>query len=203
MIAKLTTKYVAHTDRVQRAYMRGLEKSLDRSGIITRRNAQRQMSRRKPKTKPKFVEVGSQDGLPVYAAEFRPPKGGKVTSWKTKRNPKGYLRSAIRYGKDMRRQSVVIGPSGSIVEVNTLQEFGGQAAREFRLVSPEPVTEFAGRQLPQEGRVVMLVNRNSRTEGEVWRRINTKTPAGRYMAQGLEKSIPALPQQFRNMVQGP
>lgn len=95
MITRVSTKYINDQRKVEAAYKRGLAKSLDRSGTITRRSAQRQFSRRKPKKRPTFTPAGDFDGVPIVAASFRPPIPGKVTSWRTPRNAGGYLRSAI------------------------------------------------------------------------------------------------------------
>lgn len=202
MIVKVGTKYINEKRRVDAAYKRGLQKALDRSGTITRRAAQRQFSRRKPKKRPTFAPVGNLDGVPVVSASFRPPKPGKVTSWRTTRNPKGYLRSAIRYGKDTRRETVVVGPSDQAVTVNQLQEFGGTAQRQMRLVSPAPLNEFAGVRFRQPQYVGMWVDANSTTRGQVYKKRTIQVPAGRFMAKGLEVVIPQLPQQFRGIVQG-
>jgi hypothetical protein len=203
MITRVTTKYINDQRKVDAAYKRGLAKCLDRSGTITRRSAQRQFSRRKPKKRPTFTPAGDLDGVPVMAASFRPPIPGKVTSWRTSRNVRGYLRSAIYYAKDMRGQTVVIGPSATAVTVNQLQEFGGSAMRQLRLVAPRPLTEFAGVRFQQAQYVGMWSNVNSRKKGQVARRATAKVPAGRFMGKGLDAILKDLPQQFRGLVQGP
>jgi len=210
MIAKMAVKYVNEARRVQAAYDKGLKKSLDRAGTITRRNAQRQFSSRRKKTSnPEFRLVGQRDGVPLVSASFRPPIPAKVTSWKTRRNRKGYLRSAIRYAKDMGQQTVVIGPSDKAAHVNELQEFGGPATQEFRLVSQYPVPEFRGRRVQGRGinaaraLVGIWVDRRSNRRGQTAERRSVKVPAGRFMGKGLEKTIPVLPQQFKGLIQGP
>ena len=209
MIAKMAVRYVNEARKVQAAYDKGLKKSLDRAGTITRRNAQRQLSSRKPRTRPEFRLVGEQDGVPLVSASFRPSRPGKVTSWKTSRNAKGYLRSAIRYARDMRQETVVIGPSDKAAHVNELQEFGGSATQEFRLTSQQPVSEFRGRRVQGRGinaaraLVGIWVDRRSNRRGETAERRSVKVPAGRFMGKGLEKTIPVLPQQFKGLVQGP
>jgi len=202
MIVKVATRYINEKRRVDAAYKRGVQKALDRSGTITRRAAQRQFSRRKPKKRPTFVDVGNLEGVPVVSASFRPTKPGKVTSWRTRRNPKGYLRSAIRYAKDTGRETVVIGPSDKAVTVNQLQEFGGNAPRQLRLLSASPMNEFAGVRFRQPQYVGMWVDPKSNIRGEVYKKRTIDVPAGRFMAKGLEVVIPQLPQQFRGIVQG-
>jgi len=218
MIAKMAVRYVNEARKVQAAYDKGLKKSLDRAGTITRRNAQRQLSSRKPKKTPEFHRVGQLDGVPLVSASFRPSVSGKVTSWKTSRNAKGYLRSAIRYARDNQRETVVIGPSDKAAHVNELQEFGGPATQEFRLVSRGPVSEFAGKRVGRlgvgerdargrfgafEALVGIWVDRRSNRRGETAERRSVKVPAGKFMGKGLEKTIPVLPQQFKRLVQGP
>jgi hypothetical protein len=203
MNTKVVTRFVSEIRRVNAAYDRGLQKALDRSGTITRRAARNQFSRRKPKKRPVFQLVGDVDGVPLVSASFRPPRPGKVTSWRTARNPSGYLRSAIAYGKDMRRETVVIGPTDKAVTVNQLQEFGGPAARQLRLVTPTPVEEFAGVRFPQPQYVGMWSDVGTRRRGQVKRRRTVQVPAGRYMAKGLQKVTPDLPRQFQGLIQGP
>jgi hypothetical protein len=203
MNVKATVRFINEIRRVNAAYNRGLQKALDRSGTITRRSAQRQFSRRKPKKKPTFTPVGTIEGVPLVSASFRQPIPGKVTTWRTTRNPGGYLRSAIFYAKDMRRESVVIGPSDKAVTVNQLQEFGGSAPRQLKLVSPTPVSEFAGVRFDSPRYVGQWLNVGSRKRGRVRRRTQVQVPAGRYMGKGLQKVVGQIPQQFRGLVQGP
>jgi hypothetical protein len=218
MIAKMAVRYANEARRVKQAYDKGLKKSLDRAGTITRRNAQRQFSSRKKKTRPEFHRVGVRDGTPMVSASFRPSIAGKITSWKTSRNANGFLRSAIRYAKDMKRETVVIGPTDAAVHVNQLQEFGGSAGQEFRLISQTPLSEFQGRRVGSlgvgerdargrfgafEALIGVWVDRRSKRRGPAVRRRSVKVPAGRFMGKGLEKTIPVLPQQFKGLVQGP
>jgi len=118
----------------------------------------------------------------------------------------------------MKRETVVIGPTDAAVHVNQLQEFGGSAGQEFRLISQTPLSEFQGRRVGSlgvgerdargrfgafEALIGVWVDRRSKRRGPAVRRRSVKVPAGRFMGKGLEKTIPVLPQQFKGLVQGP
>ena len=204
------------TKKLQRKYRGGRDKALDRVGAIVRNSAKKQFSQRRPLTKPVWKRVGEHEGLPLVSMSFGNSTPGKVTTWK----PKMFLRSRVRYERDDRKGSVVIGPDNKVVPVNTLQEFGGSRQMKLVLVRPRPVTRLFQYQVPQallgsqrrdrRGRFVQEVayvgmwhSTGKRVKGKVVRRDPGRAPAGRYMEKGLAARRAAIVPQFRNQIHGP
>ena len=127
---------------VKKRVKSGNLKALDRAGSIVRQSAKKQFSHRTVKAKPKWSIVGKKDGDNVLAMDFRPPRAGKITSWKNPRGrgatKTGFLRTLIAYAVDNSRGSVVIGPTAEATWLNKLQEFGGSSRRVLRLVGRYP-----------------------------------------------------------------
>jgi hypothetical protein len=216
---------------IQKRYQAGRNKSLDRIGSFTMQAAKKQFLNPAPRKKPQWRKVGEQNGIPVLEVTFRPPTTGRVTSWKTGRGraANGFLRGSVRYERDDRKGSVVIGPAERTVWLNRIQEFGGGRAVAYRYLSRSPIKQLkGGHAIPQGmGRGSKRGGRDARgkflqgTGGEAYVVIRTdaqtgkrkkagvfktdrgKVKPGRYMAQGLAKVRPKIPQAFKNFVSGP
>jgi hypothetical protein len=136
------TRVRVNTAHVRRRYEAGRNKALDKAGSMVRQSAKRQFSRRMPKKRPTYTRVGTKDGMPVLAMDFRPPRGDRVTSWKIPGGrgavSKGFLYTMIEYRRDDRAGSVVIGPVDKATWLNKLQEFGGSARRVLKLIGTFP-----------------------------------------------------------------
>ena len=85
-------------------------KALQRAGMDVRRETQRAMSVRKELSFPRFIDGGTHGGVRLIIKRYQVPKSDRVTSWKTERWPKGFLRSDIISDYDTNTQSVVVGP---------------------------------------------------------------------------------------------
>jgi hypothetical protein len=219
-----------NTAHVKKRYQAGRNKSLDRIGSFTMQSAKKQFLNKQPKKKPEWRRVGEQNGIPVLEVTFRPPTTGRVTSWKTGRGraANGFLRGSIRYDRDDRKGSVVIGPAEGTVWLNRIQEFGGSRAVAYRYLSRSPVKQLkSGHAIPQgmgrgskrardaggrflkgtvgEAYVVMRKDAQTgkRTKAGVFKTESGKVKPGRYMAQGLDKVRPRIPKAFANFVSGP
>lgn len=217
---------------VKKRYQAGRDKSLDRIGSFTMQAAKKQFLNKAPKKKPEWRRVGERDGVPVLEISFRPPTTGRVTSWKTGkgRAANGFLRSSIRYERDDRRGSVVIGPAERAVWLNRIQEFGGSRAVAYRYLTKTPTDKLRksghavppgmgmggrsggrdsrGRFLKGSGGVAWIVTRRDAMTGRKskageFKRVAGKVKPGRYMANGLDKVRPKIPKAFANFVQGP
>ena len=131
-----------NTAHVRKRVSRGTKEALPGAGVIVQRSARRQFSHRNVKNNPKWQEVGTRNGRPVLAMEFRPPLSGKITSWKNPRGrgavKTGFLRTLIKFDVDNRRESVAIGPTDEATWLNKLQEFGGSGQRVLRLIGHYP-----------------------------------------------------------------
>lgn len=137
---RTTVKVKAKINRghIKKKVSEGNRRSLPGAGVIVQRSARKQFSSRNVKKTPKWSRVGSKDGRPVLAMEFRPPIPGKITSWKNPRGrgatKTGFLKTLIRFEVDNRRESVVIGPTNEATWLNRLQEFGGTGRRVLKLI---------------------------------------------------------------------
>lgn len=144
------------------------------------------------------------------------PKPDKVTSWKTARFPKGFLRQDIQTDWDATTKSVVIGPSKA-PWLNQLHEFGGGVGLWF-IGTKYPVTEYRGKKLPKSVMADGKQGRDSRGRflkkrvgaylGYLSNRpignsipLGTKTVRGRgYMEIGLQAMIHRIPAQFQDTI---
>ena len=153
MIPRVKVTGRINKQHITKRYIAGRDKALDASGSMVRQSAKRQFSSRAPKQKPIWSRVGTKDGRPVLAMEFRPPKAGKITSWKNPRGRgatrTGFLRTLIEYRRDDRRGSVVIGPMTQAAWLNKLQEFGGSAVRVLKMVGLYPQSAGKNRLLKE------------------------------------------------------
>jgi hypothetical protein len=217
---------------VKKQYKAGRNKSLDRIGSFTMQSAKKQFLNKQPKKKPVWRKVGDQDGIPVLEVQFRPPTTGRVTSWKTGRGraARGFLRGSVRYERDDRRESVVIGPAERAVWLNRIQEFGGSRSVSYRYLAKRPIKgklrnghsipngmgagggvggrDARGRFLAGSGGQAYVVMRRDASTGRKssageFRRARGKVKPGRYMAKGLDKVRPKIPAAFKNFIQGP
>jgi hypothetical protein len=220
-----------NTAHVKKRYQAGRNKSLDRIGSFMMQAAKRQFLNPQPRKKPNWRKVGERDGTPVLEVTFRPPTPGRVTSWKTGRgrSANGFLRGSIRYDRDDRRESVVIGPAERTTWLNKIQEFGGSRPVAYRYLSRRPIEQLkSGHRVPRDmGRSTGSQRRNKRGrfmrgrnpqayvvmrkdaktgrmtgEGE-FKTVRGKVKAGRYMAKGLDKVRPRIPKAFQDFISGP
>ena len=220
-----------NTAHVKKRYQAGRNKSLDRIGSFTMQSAKKQFLNKQPKKKPEWRRVGEQNGIPVLEVVFRPPTAGRVTSWKTGRGraANGFLRGSVRYERDDRKGSVVIGPAERTVWLNRIQEFGGSRTVAYRYLSRSPVEKLkGGHAIPQGmgrgsrrggrdakgrflkgtgGEAYVVMRRDTqtgkRTKAGVFKTERGKVKPGRYMAKGLDKVRPKIPKTFQNFVSGP
>jgi hypothetical protein len=195
---------------VKKRYQAGRDKALDRIGAFTMQAAKKQFLNKTPKKKPEWRRVGERDGVPVLEISFRPPTAGRVTSWKTGkgRAANGFLRSSVRYERDDRRGSVVIGPAERAVWLNRIQEFGGSRPVAYRYLTKAPTDKLrkSGHAVP--GGVAWIVTRRDAMTGRKsqageFKREAGKVKPGRYMAKGLDKVRPKIPLRFQGFIQGP
>lgn len=231
---KTTVKVRAkvNTAHIKKRYKAGRDKSLDRVGTFTMQAAKKQFLNKAPKKKPEWRRIGERDGVPVLEISFRPPTVGRVTSWKTGkgRAANGFLRSSVRYERDDRRGSVVIGPAERAVWLNRIQEFGGSRAVSYRYLNKSPTDKLRrgghavppgmgmggrsggrdsrGRFLKGSGGVAWIVTKRDamtgrKGKGGEFKREAGKVKPGRYMAKGLDKVRPRIPKAFTNFVSGP
>ena len=200
---KIDSKFQWDTPKLKRKIGEANAVALKRAGMDVRQSAQKGMSSRTPKT-PKEWRIATRQGYDLVALVDRVPKSDVVTSWRTPRSPKGELRQSIEYDYDYRRETVAIGPSAERMRpsVNRTLEFGGTTTHYFVPVQRNP---RGRRRNTIYGR---LRNSRPRVRGT---RIEqrgvysfTRTVKGRgFMAKGLAKAMPKIPERYRNTIKGP
>jgi hypothetical protein len=230
---KTTVKVRAkvNTAHVKKRFKAGRDKSLDRIGSFTMQSAKKQFLNKQPKKKPEWRRVGEQNGIPVLEVTFRPPTTGRVTSWKTGRGraANGFLRGSVRYDRDDRRGSVVIGPAERTVWLNRIQEFGGSRPVVWRFLSAAPIDKLkSGQAVPRDiiggggrggrdgrgrftrgsgGGAYVVIRTDAqtgrKTKAGTFKQESGKVKPGRYMEGGLKKIKPKIPKSFQNFIQGP
>lgn len=190
----------------------GRAKALKIAGLEVRRQTQRSMSVRKELTFPRFIDGGKKDGRQIVIKRYQIPKPDRVTSWKTSRWPKGFLRSDIISDYDFSTQSVVIGPR-MMPKMNKLHEIGGTVSLWFTPGSVTPKRaprKFDGAVFgtlsnePKGIREFVEYRRGRRFlwgESFFWGRRRVK--GRKYMRQGLEKASGKIPEAFRDFISGP
>lgn len=188
--------------------------ALKRAGMDVRRETQRSMSVRKELSAPRFIEGGTKNGVRLVIKRYQIPKPDRVTSWKTEKWPKGFLRSDIFSDYDTNTASVVIGPR-MVPRINKLHEIGGSVSLWF---TPGVTPRNAPRRYSgavfgtlsnfDRGRSVWN-SATGRYERQVedlggaffWGRRRVKPR--RYMRQGLDRAMPKIPKAFENFIQTP
>ena len=171
-------------------------KALKIAGAEVRRGAQRSMSVRAPLKTPRLIDLGTVGGERLVAKRTQVPKDDRVTSWKTQRFPKGFLRSDIQYDYDPATQSVVVGPTKA-PRLNRLHEIGGTVNVFFvRTTPPERVPRrFSGS--------VFGIQAN-RPIGRDPVKLGSRTvKARRFMATGLRVSREKIAPAWRDKIVGP
>ena len=174
----------------------GRQKALRIAGAEVRRSVQRSMSNRRP-TMEKFVEIGTVDGVRLVARRSQAAMPDKVTSWKTGRFPKGFLRSDIQYDYDPGSDSVVVGPA-RLPKLNKLHEVGGSVSLWF-------VKTKAPSNVPRRlsGGAVFGITSNRPVGADSIRLGQRRVKARRFMQQGLDNGRDKIPKAFRDTISGP
>ncbi len=224
---KLDTKFKWETAKLKRKIGEANARALKKVGGDVRTATKKAMSWRTPK-KPREWKIATRGGTSTTSAARRDSKGrflkgsgkksadgslqlvalidkvpkpGVITSWRTARFPRGFLREDIEYDYSYRTQSVAIGPWKS-PRVNRLLEFGGTTTHYFMPVRRQP----RGR----KQNVVYGRLQNSRPRIKGTRILQSgfysfrRTIKGRgFMAKGLAKAMPKIPDRFKNSIQGP
>jgi hypothetical protein len=226
MQPKIKVKARLNKAHIRKKIKRGTREALPGAGVIVQRSARKQFSHRNVKTKPNWSQVGTKDGRPVLAMEFRPPIPGKVTSWKNPRGRgatrTGFLRTLIRFEVDTRKDSVVIGPTNEATWLNKLQEFGGSARRELKLVGRYPGKSQLLKKFPPPAKMLSggggkgrrkrggsayvglwIDPAHTRRKGEVLATAGGSIKPGRYMKKGLDAKRDKLASQWKNKIYGP
>jgi hypothetical protein len=215
---QISSKFKWDTEKLHRKLGEANAKALQRVGMDVRKIVQKGMSSRdvlgsKAETVEKKVarmkkwRIGSRHGVNLVALVDKVPKPDVVTSWKTPRNPKGYLRQSIQTDYSHRSESVVVGPAADRMSprLNVLLEKGGTTTHYFVPYGRQPPGIKRRKRNTIYGR---LQNSRPRVTGRRIEQVGlfsfTRTVRGRgFMAKGLQKALPKIPDRWRNSVRGP
>jgi len=203
--------------RVRRKLGDANARALKIAGMRVQEKTQRSMSSRSPLKNPKLWKIAEKQGeggsstprrdrsgrfvrdrsgpRELVALITRVPVSDKVTSWKTGRNAKGFLRNDVRYAFDQSRGSVVIGPA-TLPKLNQLQEFGGTT----------PVYFYATRGGPKRSRKFknpIYGRLTARRSGTPLATFTKSLKKRGYMSKGLQAARPQIPLAFRDTLKGP
>lgn len=200
---KLDSKFQWDTAKLKKKIGAANAKALKRAGMDVRRAVQKGMSSRTPKA-PRQWKIATRHGFDLVALVTKVPKADVVTSWRTPRAPKGELRQSIEYDYDYRRESVAIGPSAARMRpaVNKILEFGGATTHYFVPVARNPPgrrrNTIYGRLQNSRPRI-----RGTRIEQRGLYSFTRNVKGRGFMAKGLAKALPKIPERYRNTVVGP
>lgn len=197
------SKFKWESKKLRRKIGQANATALKRVGMDVRRIVQKGMSWRTPKA-PRQWKIATRHGFDLVALVTKVPRPDVVTSWRTARNPKGRLRQAIQYDYSYSSESVVVGPSADTMtpRINVTLEKSGQVTTYFVPTLRNP---------PGRRRNVIygrLQNSRPRVSGTRFGQSGlysfTRTIKGRgYMAKGLAKALPKIPEKYRDTVTGP
>ena len=216
MSVRITTKWFLDRPNVIKKIGKGRAKALRKAGALVYRSVQKQFLRGRPSQNGSNRAVGTFRGLPLIERRKRKANAGRITSWRSKRNADGFMRSAIAFAYDNSSDSVVIGPrrmqSGYSPTLYRLHEEGGsQSQRMYLRYSGRPVPRQVAYGLKRTGNRSNLVYvgtfMNPRPTTNNFRGINvTRTVrirASKYQREGLSRVLGKIAPQFRNQIRGP
>jgi hypothetical protein len=192
--AKVKVRTKLNVARVKQKVLNANERALKIAGADVQEKTRRQMSNRTPLSRPKQWVVGNKDGAPLVALVRKIPKPDRVTSWRTRRSPRGFLLNDIKWDYSNRRVSVAIGPE-KIPQLNKLHEFGGSITVHFNPGGkPKRSRKFKG--------AVFGTLSNKKTDRTIYS-FSRRVKGRGYMAKGLAKSLRSIPAKFRDTIKGP
>lgn len=210
----ISTDWFLDRQHVRRKIGEGRARALRKVGALVYRSVQKQFRRGVP-GRGTVREVGEYRGLPLLERRRRPYRGG-ITSWRTGRSPKGFMRSSMAFAYDATSNSVVIGPrrmqSSYSPALNEMHEKGGSQSQTMYLrFRGRPVSrqQANGRRATGDRANLVYVGtffnpppaarRFVRTN--ITRRV-TNRPR-RYQQNGLRAVKDKIPYRFRDQIYGP
>lgn len=215
MIPRIKTKFFLDRPGIIRKVGKGRAKALRKAGAMVYRSVQKQFKSGTPSKKGSVKTVGVIPGrwrsLPLYERRTRVAKSNAITSWRGRRSPDGFMRSAIAFAYDTSSDSVVIGPMRA-AWLNQLHEFGGSQSQRLYL-------RFRGRAVPRQAAFGLKRTGNKSQFVYVGtfmhprpttanfkataRTRRVRVRPDRYQQKGLAKVRSRIPEQFRNQISGP
>lgn len=192
---------------------KGRERGLRQAGAIVYRRSQGEIKLKSlggayTADTPETINVSGRD-YRIRRWIGRKSEPGRLSTYKSSRFPKGFMRTDLQFAYDRSTDSVVVGPV-MVPWLNALHEFGG--AKTVRLwVGFETGRDYTQPDAWERANPGVAQWRNdpyrSRAYTRNWQATNiTRTaryPKRPYMGPGLAKSLPKIAEQFRDQVRGP
>ena len=197
---QMDTKFKWDTKKLKRKVGEARARSLKNVGLLVKGRTQREMSNRTPRKRPVNMKVGTRLGFELIAQVQRVPMRGKVTSWKTPRHPKGFLRQDVQSDYDYKSGSVVVGPAKRPA-INKVLEFGGSTTRYFVPIAKRARGKRVYGELanvpPRAGK-----GRNAPIQAGIYR-FKVRIRKRGFMGKGLKASLARIPAEFKDQIRGP
>jgi hypothetical protein len=211
MARLVKTRYFLDTAYVKKRLGEGVRKALTKAGAMVYRSCQKQFLTGRKSKSPTFRQIGEWQGKPLVEQQTRKPKPGRITSWRTRRSPKGFMRSSLGFEYDFSTKSVVVGPRRNRW-LNVMHEKGGgdtqrlYLRRRGKMVSAKKLTGRA--KFNGATKVYVGTFLSSRTRGRAWliataRTRSIRVRSSKFQAKGLEKVRTKIPSKFKDCVSGP
>lgn len=210
MAVPISTRWFLDRKHVAKRIGAAQAKVLRKIGAIVYRSVQGEfLSRRQSRGTSR--QIGSYRGLPLIERRRRTARRGRITSWKSPRSPKGFMRASMAFAYDPSAKSVVIGPRYN-GWLNELHERGGSVRQRLYLRyrgRPVPLQRAYGLRRRGAARNYAYVGtffdtppstNNFRVTG---RSRSVRVRPSRFQLGGLRKVLGRIPQQFRNQISGP
>lgn len=212
----VSTRFFLDRPHIIKQIGKGRAKALRQAGAIVFRSVRNEFRSKRPSSRGSVKEIGKYKGLPLLEVRKRASKSTRIRSWKTARNPKGFLKTSIQFAYDRTTDSVVVGPRARASWLNVLHEKGGSQTQTLYLrKGGKPVdkqtafnlkrtgTRDAGRrQKVYVGSFMNPAPAASSFKKTALRRV-VRVKKSRYQLGGLRKVVDKLPSQFKNKISGP
>lgn len=214
--ARLKTRWFLDRKHVIKRIGEGRAKALREVGAMVYRSVQSEFASGRPSQNGTNRQVGTYRGLPLIERRKRTTNSSRIVSWRSRRSPKGFMRSSMAFAWDPSTETVVVGPrrmqSGYSPTLNVLHEKGGtQTQRMFLRFRGRPIPTQRAFGLKRTGRRFNLAyvgtfmapspqTPNFRPTG-ITRSVRVR-PSG-YQKGGLAKVLSKIPRKFQGKIRGP
>jgi hypothetical protein len=198
---QVSTKFKWDIEKFKKREGAARMKALSKVGLRVKHSCQKQISARRPNSRPRQWKIANRQGFDLIALVNRVPHPNRLTSWRTRRNPSGMLRNDIQDDYDSKSRSVVVGPS-RLPWLNQMHEFGKGSSRVYfspiaRRTRGKRVLGVLKNTPPTVG-----VGRDKVAQAGIYS-FTFRVKARPYMAKGLAAVRKKIPEEFRNQLRGP
>jgi hypothetical protein len=211
MPLRISTKFFLDRKHVIARVGKGRAKALTKAGAMVYRSCQSQFLRGRATSRGTNRTAGTWRGLPLVERRTRRSNGSRITSWRSARNPDGFMRKSMAFAFDPSSQTVVVGPQRK-GWLNELHEKGGTARQTLYL-------RFGGRPVPMQRAyglrrtgsrfnmayvgTYLYPRPSARSFVATSRSRTVRVRADRFQRKGLDKVRARIPEKFKDQISGP